>query len=228
MSIVIPLDGPTSSGKTSVGYLFAQKIGFHFVDSGAIYRVGAIAVLADKIPLDDEIKLANHFKLMRVRFEDIDEKQHTFYNDQDVTNALHDPEVTVVVPKIAAYELVRTEATMIQRQIAEVQNTVMAGRDIGSVIFPEAKLKFYLTADIQIRAQRRLKQMQEMIPDISYEEVLETMIERDKSDMIRHFSPLRIPEGAVVIDTSTLTTEETVNRMLQNFREVYGNDVGER
>ncbi len=220
-SKVITLDGPTSSGKTSVGYLFAKKIGFHYIDSGAIYRAGSLAALKLGMLIDDEEALAKVFSEIKLEFKEIDGKQHTFLNDEDVSEILHNPEVTSVVPIIAAFLKVRTEATFIKRGLAEKMDMVMAGRDIGTVIFPDAKLKFYLTADIQIRAQRRLVQLRKKIPLITYEEVLEQMIERDKADMIRKVSPLRIPEDAVIIDTTTLTADQTVEKMLTIYNEKY-------
>lgn len=220
-NIVITLDGPTSSGKTSVGYLFSQKIGFHYIDSGAIYRAGTIEVLNQKTPLHDEEKLAQVFANMDLSFKEIDGIQHTILNGKDISDILHNPEISQVVPLISAFEKVREQATIMQRKVALMQNTVLAGRDIGTIIFPDAKLKFYLTADIQIRAQRRLVQLKAKVPDITYEEVLEQMIERDKADMIRKVSPLRIPSDAIVIDTSVFTTEQTVARMLEEYDKVY-------
>lgn len=217
MDTVIPLDGPTSSGKSSVGFMFAKKIGFAFIDSGSIYRAGAIAVLKHGIVLDNEENLAEVFKNLNIEFKEIDGKQHTFLEGIDVTDSLHNPEVTAVVPVIAAFSKVREEATWIQREVASRENTVMAGRDIGTEIFPDTKLKFYLTADIQVRASRRFAQLQEKVPDITYEQVLEDMIERDKKDMIRKISPLRIAEGAIIIDTTNNSTEESVAKMLEHY-----------
>lgn len=198
---------------------------FHYIDSGAIYRAGSIAVLNRKTNLDDEVALAKVFSEIKIEFKEIDGKQHTFLDGEEISDILHNPEVTAVVPTIAAFPKVREEATKLKRGLAEKMDMVMAGRDIGTVIFPDAKLKFYLTADIQIRAQRRLVQLKEKVPGITYEEVLEQMIERDKADMIRKVSPLRIPEDAVIIDTSNNTSEETVAQMMKAFRKVYPDDA---
>jgi cytidylate kinase len=119
------------------------------------------------------------------------------------------------------YKKVRIETNKLQREIASRQNTVMAGRDIGTEIFPDAKLKFYLTADIQVRAFRRMAQLREKNPDISYEQVLEEMIDRDKKDMIRKVSPLRIPKDAIIIETTTITAKESVEKMLKYYHQVY-------
>lgn len=221
MSTVIPIDGPTSSGKSSVGFLFSKKIGFHYVDSGAIFRAGTIQALKEKIPLDDEDKLAQVFASAKIEFKEVEGHARTFLNGEDISDILHNPEVTTAVPIISMYKKVRNQSNKLQRLIASKQNTVMAGRDIGTEIFPDAKLKFYLTADIQIRAFRRLAQLREKNPDISYEQVLEEMIDRDKKDMIRQVSPLRIPKDAVIIETTTLTAKESVSKMLNSYYKIY-------
>lgn len=222
MSIVIPIDGPTSSGKSSVGHLFAKDISFQYVDSGAIYRAGAVEMRDQNIDSANKDAVIKIFSELQLRFEDRDAHLHTYLHERDITEVLHNPEITAIVPVIAAYPEVRLEVIKVQRRICESIDTVMAGRDIGTECFPEARLKFYLTADIQIRAQRRLSQLKEKVQGITYDEVLEQMIERDKADMIRKNSPLRIPADAVIIDTTTRTTEETVEVMLDHFKRVYG------
>ncbi len=221
MSIVIPIDGPTSSGKTSVGFLFSKQIGFQYVDSGAIFRAGTIQALKEQISLQDEDGLAQVLAKAHIEFKEIDNHVKTFLNGEDISDILHNPEVTQAVPILSMYKKVRIETNKLQREIASRQNTVMAGRDIGTEIFPDAKLKFYLTADIQVRAFRRMAQLREKNPDISYEQVLEEMIDRDKKDMIRKVSPLRIPKDAIIIETTTITAKESVEKMLKYYHQVY-------
>lgn len=221
MPIVIPIDGPTSSGKSSVGFLFSKSIGFQYVDSGAIFRAGTVQVLKKNIPLIDEDKVVQVFLTAQIEFKEINSKVHTFLNNEDISDILHDPEVTKAVPVVSAYKKVREASTKLQREIASRQNTVMAGRDIGTEIFPEAKLKFYLTADIQVRAQRRWSQLREKDPNISYEQVLEEMIDRDKKDMIRKVSPLRIAPDAIIIENTIATSKESVEKMLSWYQKVY-------
>lgn len=222
MSIVIPIDGPTSSGKSSVGFLISKSLGFQYVDSGSIFRAGTIQVLKEQVNLEDENKVAEVFSKAHIEFKEVDGKVCTFLNGEDISDTLHDPEVTKAVPIVSAYKKVREASTKLQRDIASRTNTVMCGRDIGTEIFPEAKLKFYLTADIQIRAQRRLAQLREKDPNISYEQVLEEMIDRDKKDMIRKISPLRIAKDAVIIENTIATSKESVEKMLLSYHQVYG------
>lgn len=221
MSIVIPIDGPTSSGKTSVGFLFSKQIGFQYVDSGAIFRAGTIQALKENVSLQDEDALAEILAKAHIEFKEVDNHIKTFLNGEDISDILHNPEVTQAVPIISMYKKVRLETNKLQRVIATRQNTVMAGRDIGTEIFPDAKLKFYLTADIQIRAFRRMAQLREKNPDITYEQVLEEMIDRDKKDMIRKVSPLRIAKDAIIIETTTITAKESVEKMLKHYHEMY-------
>lgn len=213
---VITIDGPTSSGKNSVGFLLAQKLGYQYIDSGSIYRSGCIFILRSKISLDDLEKVVEVFKNLKIEVKQNGQPRF-FANGEDVTDHLHDPEVTKIVPAVSAIREVREATKVIQYSLVSSNKTVMTGRDIGSEIFPGANNKFYLTADVQVRAKRRFKQLVEKDSSVKYEDVLEDMKLRDEKDTNRKVSPLRIPEGAVVIDNSELTQEETVEEMLKHI-----------
>ena len=133
-----------------------------------------------------------------------------------VNSRLHEPEVTTLVPIIAAKAEIRAVSKKIQRKLGQQKNTVMTGRDIGSEIFPDAPLKIFLTATPEVRAKRRFEQLKKIEPNITSEEVLDQIKERDKMDIERQASPMRIPEGAVIIDNSELTVDETVEKILEN------------
>lgn len=210
---VITIDGPTSSGKNSVGFLLAQKLGYQYIDSGSIYRAGCIFILRSSISLDDLAKIVDVFKNLQIEIRG----QRFFANKEDITENLHDSEVTKIVPAVSAIREVREAVKVIQYKITENNNTVMTGRDIGSEIFPNAKHKFYLTADIKIRAQRRFKQLVQKDPSVSFNSVLKSMEERDKKDETREVSPLRIPQDATIIDNSNLDVEQTVDEMLKHI-----------
>jgi cytidylate kinase len=222
VSIVIPIDGPTSSGKSSVGFLFSKSIDFQYVDSGAIFRAGTIQILKQNISLENEEEVARVFAAAHIEFKEVNDRVHTFLNGEDISDNLHNPDVTKAVPVVSAYMKVREASTKLQREIAARANTVMCGRDIGTEIFPDVKLKFYLTADIQVRAQRRWSQLREKDPNISYEQVLEDMIDRDKKDMTRKISPLRIAPDAVIIENTVATSKESVEKMLSYYQKIYG------
>lgn len=217
MSEVITIDGPSASGKSTVGVLFAQKIGFQFIDTGAIYRAGALKAIQGGVPLKDEEALAEIFKDLKIDFRE----HQVFLDGTDVTDKLHIPAVTKVVPIVAAFPKVREYAKKIQRQVGEKENTVMSGRDIGSEIFPDSKLKFFITASAQVRAKRRFEQLHENNPTAKYEEVLRETNERDEKDLTRATSPLRTPEDAVVIDTSNLDRYQTVEEMLRHYHRLF-------
>lgn len=211
---VITIDGPTSSGKNSVGFLLAQKLGYQYIDSGSIYRSGCIFILRHNIPLDNLEKVVEIFKDLKIEIKQ-NGMPKFFANGKDVTDHLHDPEVTALVPVVAAIKEVREAAKVIQYQLVNSSKTVMTGRDIGSEIFPAAKHKFFLTADVEVRAERRFKQLVEKDPAVKYEDVLAAMKDRDQKDQTREISPLRIPENGIVIDNSHLTVEQTVEEMLK-------------
>jgi len=212
---VVTIDGPTSSGKNSVGFLLSQKLGFQYIDSGSIYRAGCIFILRSNIAIDDLEKVVDVYKNLQIEIKVTDHEPRVFANGEDVTDHLHDPEVTKVVPGVSAIKEVREATKVIQYKLVSSKSTVMTGRDIGSEIFPDAKHKFYLTAVVEKRAERRFKQLVEKDPSVKYEDVLKAMEERDRQDETREVSPLRIPEGGIVIDNSNLSVEQTVEEMLR-------------
>lgn len=214
---IITIDGPTSSGKNSVGFLLAQKLGYQYIDTGMIYRVGTYLVLKNNISLTDISKITKIFADLNLEIKSGNGNLTIFNNSEDLTNILHTPEVTENVSMVSAIKEVREVTKVIQRKLGNFKNTVMTGRDIGSEIFPNAKHKFFLTASAEVRAKRRFDQLVKTDPSVKYEDVLNSMLERDKRDSEREVSPLRIPKGAVVIDNSALTVEETVSEMLKHI-----------
>lgn len=212
---IITIDGPTSSGKNSVGFLLSKKLGYQYIDTGMIYRVGTYLVLENNIRLDDIPKITNVFKDLKLEIISSNGSLRILNDGIDLTDKLHSQSVTENVSTIAAIGDVRVATKIIQRKLGENKNTVMTGRDIGSEIFPESKHKFFLTASAEVRVRRRFDQLIKIDSSIKYEKVLESMLERDKKDSTREISPLRIPEGATTIDNSNLTVEQTVNEMLR-------------
>lgn len=214
---IITIDGPTSSGKNSVGFLLSQKLGYKYIDTGMIYRAGAFKVLENKVSVEDLEKILEIYRNLDIRFE-MNDHWKMLLDGEDVTDKLHTPELSRLVPLVAAKPQVRQATKNIQRRIAQEGKVVMSGRDIGSEIFPDAKFKFFLTASTEVRAERRFKQLSKMDPLIKYEDVLEDMKERDEKDSTREASPMRIPQNAVVIDNSNLTVKETVEEILKEVQ----------
>ncbi len=215
MAEVITIDGPTSSGKNSVGFLLAQKLGYQYIDTGMIYRAGCYCMLKNDILSDDEEKVLDCYRNLKMEFKVEDGKHLVYLDGEGVTNKLHTPEISRLVPVVAAKPKVRAILRGVQRRIGISENTVMSGRDIGTEIFPSANHKFYLTASAKVRAQRRYNQLVKQNRQIKYKDVLDDMIERDRQDMEREVSPLKIPEGAVVIDNFHMNVGQTVDKMLQ-------------
>ncbi len=213
---IITIDGPTSSGKNSVGFLLAQKLGYIYIDTGMIYRAGAFKILKAGVSLEEKEKILDIFKELDVRFE-MDGKWKMFLDEKDVTNALHDPQTSEITSRVSAIPEVREIMKSLQRKLASNGQVIMSGRDIGSEIFPDTKHKFFLTASMEVRAKRRFKQLVEKDPSVKYEDVLSSMMERDKRDETREASPMRVPKDAEVIDNSNLTVEQTVEEMLKHI-----------
>lgn len=214
MEEIVTIDGPTSSGKNSVGFLLSKKLGYQYIDTGMIYRAGCLKMLQKNISDQDLDKILEIYNLLDVRFETND-KWKMFLDGEDVTNSLHTPEISKLVPIVSAIPNVREIMRGIQRKLGANGKIVMGGRDIGSEIYPHAKYKFFLTATPEVRAQRRFKQLVKINSNIKYEDVLKDMLERDQQDMRREASPLRVPKDAVTIDNSNMTIEQTVEEILK-------------
>ncbi|MBC7228029.1 MAG: (d)CMP kinase [Thermoflexales bacterium] len=215
----ITIDGPVASGKSTIGYLLAQRLGYLYLDTGAMYRAVTYAALSRGVPVEDEAAVTALAQALRI---DVvpptadDGRQYTVLADgEDVTWEIRRPEVDGNVSVVSAYPGVRRAMVAQQRRIAAGGRVVMVGRDIGSVVLPDADLKLYLDASPQERARRRWLERRSRGEDVSYEEVLAMTLRRDEIDSGRAVSPLRVPEGAVVIDTTGLNVEEVLARVLR-------------
>ena len=208
---VIAIDGPAGAGKSTIAKMAAQKLGYIYIDTGAMYRAVAWRVLQEYTPpvsteqiisvLDDiDIKLSyDENKNMRVET-----------NGTDVSAAIRTPEVTALVSQVAAVSEVRTKMVELQRAMAKCGKVLMDGRDIGTCVLPNADLKIFLTASVEERANRRARQMQEKGYDIDVEEIKKDIIARDEADMNREISPLKKADDALLLDTTEMTIEEVL------------------
>lgn len=220
----ITIDGPVASGKSTVGHLLARKLGYLYLDTGAMYRAVTWAALCRGVPVEDEAAvtaLARSLHIDVVPPTADDGRQYTVLADgEDVTWEVRRPEVDATVSVVSAYPGVRQAMVAQQRRIAAGGRVVMVGRDIGSVVLPDADLKLYLDASPEERARRRWLERRARGEDVSYEEVLAMMLRRDEIDRHRAVSPLRVPDGAVVIDTTDLTVEEVLAKVLSLVEEM--------
>ncbi len=216
----IAIDGPAGAGKSTMAKLLAKKLGFVYVDTGAIYRtVGYHMDLMGIGPKDadgvlrllDDVNLDITYDEMGV--------QHMILNGRDVSGEIRTPEMSKIASQISALSCVRTFLLDMQRDVAKTHNVIMDGRDIGTVVLPKADVKIYLTASAEVRAERRFKELQEKGMNAKYETVLKEIKERDHQDMTRTIAPLKQAKDAVLLDTSELNLEEAVAAMEAIIRE---------
>ncbi|MGZ3180969.1 MAG: (d)CMP kinase [Telluria sp.] len=213
---VITIDGPTASGKGTVAHLVAERLGFHLLDSGALYRLTALQALRRGVPLSDEHGIAKLGEHLQVTFKGGD----IFIANENVAHAIRAEEVGNMASKIAALPTVRQALYALQLAFRKAPGLVADGRDMGTVIFPHAQLKVFLTASAEARAQRRYKQLIEKGFPAKMEDLLADLQARDMRDMNRAVAPLAPAEDAHIIDSSNMTAAEAVELVLGWYAEV--------
>jgi cytidylate kinase len=213
---VIAIDGPSASGKGTIAERVAKALGFHYLDSGAIYRVAALAALRANVPLDAEAQLAQLAEQLDLRFHD----GGIYLSGVEVSLALRAEVTGNAASAIAALPHVRAALLDRQRSFRQPPGLVADGRDMGSVVFPDAKLKIFLTASVEARAERRYKQLIEKGMSANIQQILVELRDRDARDSVRVAAPLKICADAVVLDTTSLTIDQAVEFVLQLYRAV--------
>jgi cytidylate kinase len=217
---VITVDGPSSSGKGTVSRLVAAKLGWHFLDSGALYRLVALAAMHHSVPLGDEISLTTLAAHLDVQFVAGDGGIDTkiILEGEDVTGAIRTEECGKTASLVAALPSVRQALLQRQRVFREPPGLVADGRDMGTVVFPDARMKVFLTASREERAQRRYKQLNEKGVSVNLQHILGELAERDARDSGRSVSPLRAAPDAMIIDTTVLGIDEVVEKIMAAWR----------
>ena len=210
---VIAIDGPTASGKGTVSRSVARKLGWHLLDSGALYRLVALIAAQRSIAFDDQRGLAAAAADMVVNFSSAEDAEQVFLDGADVTTQLRTEEHAAAASQVALLPLVRAALLLRQRAFAQPPGLVADGRDMGSVVFPDATLKVYLTATPKERALRRYNQLKEKGIDVSLPAVSREITERDERDANRKVAPLKTAEGAQVLDSTGITPEQVVARV---------------
>jgi cytidylate kinase len=217
---VITLDGPSGSGKGTISRRVAQALGWHFLDSGALYRLVALAGQHHRIAVCNEAGLATLARSMDIRFAaQGEEEARIFLDNEEVSHALRSQACGNDASQIATLPAVRAALLERQRAFRRMPGLIADGRDMGSVVFPDAWLKIFLTADLESRAQRRYKQLKEKGMNVIISNLIDEIGERDDRDRDRALAPLKPAAGAVVIDSSHLTIEEVVQKVLRRWRE---------
>ena len=210
--ISIALDGPAGAGKSTIAKAVAKKLSFIYVDTGALYR--AIGFYAIKNKISSENEIISSLKKIKVDLKFENNLQKVFLCDEDISEEIRTPEVSMMASKISAIPAVREFLFDLQQDLAKKNNVIMDGRDIGTVILPEANVKIFLTASSEKRAERRYKELIEKGLQVDYDDILKDIIKRDYDDSNRKIAPLKAAADAIFVDTSTYNLEESINLIL--------------
>ncbi|MBC6426382.1 MAG: (d)CMP kinase [Ekhidna sp.] len=209
--IIITLDGYSGTGKSSTARIVSEKLGYTYIDSGAMYRAVTYHFLNENINLKDTQNIERILRNIKIKFR----KGRTFLNGQDVEDVIRSMAVNQYVSQVAAISAVRVKLVQFQRKLGEEKGVVMDGRDIGTVVFPNADLKLFMTADMDIRVERRKNQLLKKGIKESFDDIRCNFIKRDKIDTTREDSPLMKAEDAVEIDTTDLSLNDQVNNIVK-------------
>tara|TARA_B100000686_G_scaffold333773_1_gene400098 strand:- start:544 stop:1203 length:660 start_codon:yes stop_codon:yes gene_type:complete len=216
--MIIAIDGPAASGKSTTAKLVAKKLSITYLDTGAMYRAVTLQLLRSKIDFDNIDKVSAILDDMIIDMYDYKGANIVKLNDEDISNQIRSTTVTKHVSEVSALLFVRKSMVSMQRKIGHNNDCVVEGRDIGTIVFPNADYKFYMIANIRMRAQRRLKEMNQIGINKSLDEVISDLKIRDYMDSNRDISPLRKAKDAVVIDTSKISIIEQVNKIINHVK----------
>jgi len=217
-NIVIAIDGYSSCGKSTIAKALAKKLHFIYIDTGAMYRAVTLYFLRNQIDLNDTHAIESALDNIHINFEYRYEKTFVFLNEEDISEEIRQMPVSEKVSQVSAIKAVRTEMVRQQQRMGKSKNIIMDGRDIGTVVFPDATLKFFMTADPQIRAERRYKELINKGEKVSLEEIYANLALRDHQDTTREESPLMQAADAIVLDNSTIDQEMQLEFALSYIR----------
>ena len=215
-TINIAIDGPAGAGKSTIAKMVSAEMGYIYVDTGARYRAVALYLTENNIP-DEEAE--KHMEEVEVSLKFIDGAQRVYLGDRDVSDLIRTPEISMAASRTSAIPAVRARLFDLQQKLARENNIIMDGRDIGTVVLPNADVKIFLTASAEERANRRFKELAEKPDCPTYEEILKDIIQRDYNDMNRETAPLKQAEDAVLVDTTELTLEQSAARIAEIIKE---------
>jgi len=218
----IALDGPAGAGKSTIAKKIAEELQFVYIDTGAMYRTLALACLKKQVDTGDEELVSETAEAAQLDIRYLDGVQHMFLDGEDVSDQIRTEEVSKAASDTSKFQRVRTRLVALQQELAQRYNVVMDGRDIGTVVLPEADLKIFLTASVDVRAQRRYKEYQEKGIACDLESLREEIIQRDYNDSHRENSPLRKADDAVEVDSSEMGIQEVTDTIIGLYRTAVG------
>ena len=212
--MIIAIDGPAASGKSMTAIGVAKRLGITYLDTGAMYRAVTFGLIENNIKFDHSSDLENYLKKIKLEFFKTKTKTLLHLNGCNITEEIRSSKVTESVSEVSALKIVRSSMVLIQRKMADSNDCILEGRDISTVVFPNADFKFFLIADEEVRAKRRLNDLRKIGELQSIDKVINDIIERDYKDSTRVHSPLKKAEDAIIIDTSNLNINEVINKIM--------------
>lgn len=219
MSFNVAIDGPSGAGKSTISKTVSKMLGFVYVDTGALYRTIGLYFYNNNISPDDTAAVEAGLGNITVELSYVDGEQHVFLNGADVSSDIRMHIISEYASKVSAVTAVRAFLLDMQRDIASKNNIIMDGRDIGTVVLPDAQLKIFLTASAEVRADRRYKELIEKGQDVVYDNILKDIIDRDRRDEQREIAPLKIADDAVLVDTSDCDFDQSVDKIISIIKE---------
>lgn len=222
MAINVAIDGPAGAGKSSVAKLVSKKLGYIYVDTGALYRTVGLYSIRNGVDTKNPEAVAATLPNIKVELKFVDDTQHVFLNGEDVSEAIRTPEASMGASDVSAIPAVRAFLFDLQRDIAKNNNCIMDGRDIGTVVLPNAQVKVFLTASPESRADRRYKELIEKGEKVEYKDVLDDINKRDYQDSHREIAPLKQAEDAIFFDNSGCNLEQGAEKLLEIIKEKVG------
>jgi cytidylate kinase len=212
---IVAIDGPAGAGKSTVSKLLARRLGFALVDTGAIYRSVALIARREGIAADDDARLGELLGRIHIHFQVVGEENRVFLDGQDVSSEIRTPEISMGASQVSSRPVVRAGLLALQRRLAleAEKGAILEGRDIGTVVFPDADAKFFLQASPEVRARRRFEELFQKGVEATLEQVLADQTQRDRDDAARAVAPLKAAEDAIRVDSSSLPLSEVVHEM---------------
>ena len=222
MSIAVAIDGPVGAGKSSIAKECAKRLGFIYVDTGALYRCIGLFCDRNGVNIDDASRVEAALMHITLDVKIKNGTQHVYLNSYDVSEEIRLPEISMAASKVSAIPAVREYLLQFQRDMAASQNVIMDGRDIGTVVLPNAEVKIYLTADAEVRAKRRYDELIAKGNNVTFESVLADLNQRDRNDMTREIAPLKKADDAVLADTTKLDFDSSCDLLIGIIKEKAG------